>query len=42
MSKTAKIVRFHKTGAPNVLQLDVLPAPEPGPGEVLIRVKALG
>lgn len=42
MSETVKIVRFHKTGPAEVLQFDELPLPEPGPGEVLIRVKALG
>ncbi|HSY37054.1 MAG TPA: zinc-dependent alcohol dehydrogenase family protein [Acidobacteriaceae bacterium] len=42
MSKTVKIVRFHKTGAAEVLQFDELPVPEPGPGEVRLSVKALG
>ena len=37
-----KIVRFHKLGGPEVLQLDELPLPEPGPGEVRLRVKAIG
>lgn len=39
---TVKIVRFHRTGGPEVLQLDELPLPEPGSGEVRIRVKAIG
>lgn len=39
---TVKIVRFHKTGGPEVLQLDELPLPEPGAGEVRLRVKAIG
>jgi NADPH:quinone reductase-like Zn-dependent oxidoreductase len=39
---TAKIVRFHKTGGPEVLQLDELPVPEPDAGEVRLRVKAIG
>lgn len=39
---TAQIVRFHKLGGPEVLQLDVLPMPEPGKGEVRLRVKAIG
>jgi NADPH:quinone reductase-like Zn-dependent oxidoreductase len=39
---TVKIVRFHKTGGPEVLQLDDLPLPEPAAGEVRIRVKAIG
>jgi NADPH:quinone reductase-like Zn-dependent oxidoreductase len=42
MSSTAKIVRFHKTGPAEVLQFDELPIPTPGPGEILLRVKALG
>ncbi len=42
MSKSVKIVRFHKTGPAEVLQFDELPLPEPGPGEVRLGVKALG
>ena len=42
MSNTVKIVRFHKTGPAEVLQFDDLPVPEPGPGEIRLRVKALG
>jgi NADPH:quinone reductase len=38
----AKIVRFHRTGGPEVLQIDELDPGSPGPGEVRIRVKALG
>ena len=41
-SETAKIVRFHKLGAPEVLQLDELPLPEPAANEVRLRVKAIG
>ncbi len=41
-SETAKIVRFHKTGAAEVLQLDELPLPEPAANEVRLRVKAIG
>ncbi len=39
---TVKIVRFHRPGGPEVLQLDELPLPEPGPQEVRLRVKAMG
>ncbi len=39
---TVKIVRFHQTGGPEVLQFDELPLPQPGPGEVRLRVKAIG
>ena len=42
MSNTVKIVRFHKTGPAEVLQFDELPLPEPGAGEIRLRVKALG
>jgi NADPH:quinone reductase-like Zn-dependent oxidoreductase len=42
MSNTVKIVRFHKTGPAEVLQFDELPIPEPGRGEIRLRVKALG
>lgn len=42
MPDTVKIVRFHKIGGPEVLQFDELPLPEPGKGEVRIRVKAIG
>jgi NADPH:quinone reductase-like Zn-dependent oxidoreductase len=37
-----KIVRFHKTGGPEVLQFDELPLADPGTGEVRIKVEALG
>lgn len=37
-----KIVRFHQTGGPEVLQIDELPLPEPAAGEVRLRVKAIG
>ncbi len=42
MPDTVKIVRFHKTGGPEVLQFDELPLPEPADGEVRLRVKAIG
>ena len=42
MSNSVKIVRFHKTGPAEVLQFDELRLPEPGPGEIRLRVKALG
>jgi NADPH:quinone reductase-like Zn-dependent oxidoreductase len=41
-AETVTIVCFHKTGGPEVLQLDQVPLPEPGPGEVRLRVKAIG
>ena len=39
---TAKIVRFHTVGGPEVLQFDEMPVPEPAAGEVRLRVKAIG
>jgi len=39
---TAKVVRFHECGGPEVLKLEVLPIPDPGPGEVRLRVQAFG
>ena len=41
-TETARIVRFHKIGGPEVLQLDELRLPQPGKGEVRLRVKAIG
>jgi NADPH:quinone reductase-like Zn-dependent oxidoreductase len=41
-ARTAKIVRFHQTGGAEVLQLEELALPEPGEGEVRLRVKAIG
>lgn len=38
----AKVVRFHEVGAPDVLRIDNLVLPEPGPTEVRIAVKAIG
>ena len=37
-----KAIQIHETGGPEVLQLADLPIPEPGPGQVLIRVEAIG
>ncbi|WP_227247549.1 zinc-dependent alcohol dehydrogenase family protein [Paraburkholderia caribensis] len=42
MSELVKIVRFHEIGGADVLRIDELPLPEPGPGEVRLRVKAIG
>src|SRR5215831_7512064 len=41
-STNVRIVRFHKIGSPEVLQLDELPLPIPGDAEVRLRVKAIG
>ena len=37
-----RAVRFHRQGPPDVLQIDDLPAPQPGPGEVRLDVRAAG
>ena len=37
-----KIVRFYKTGEPENLQLEDAPVQQPGPGEVRLRVQAVG
>lgn len=37
-----RIVRFHETGGPEVLRIEDVAVPPPGPGEVSIAVKALG
>ncbi|ARG98130.1 zinc-dependent alcohol dehydrogenase family protein [Legionella micdadei] len=41
-NQTAKIVRFHETGGPEVLKLEKEPLPEPEKGEVRLRVHAIG
>ena len=39
---TVKIVQFHELGSADVLRLDELPVPQPGKGEVRLRVDAFG
>jgi NADPH:quinone reductase-like Zn-dependent oxidoreductase len=38
----ARVVRFHRVGGPEVLQVEEVPVPPPGKGEIQIRIKALG
>jgi NADPH:quinone reductase-like Zn-dependent oxidoreductase len=38
----ARVVRFHKTGGPEVLQIDDIDVGAPGAGELRLRVHALG
>jgi NADPH2:quinone reductase len=37
-----KAIRVHEHGGPEVLTLEELPPPRPGPGEVLVRLEAMG
>lgn len=37
-----KAVRIHQYGGPEVLTLDDIPRPAPGPGQVLVRIRAAG
>ena len=37
-----KAIQISRTGGPEVLELVELPIPEPGPGEVLVRTRAIG
>jgi NADPH:quinone reductase-like Zn-dependent oxidoreductase len=38
----AKTVRFHEYGGPEVLRVEDAPVDEPGPGEALVRIEAVG
>ena len=37
-----KAVRMHKIGDPEVLQVDDIPTPIPGPGQVLVKAHSIG
>jgi NADPH2:quinone reductase len=37
-----KAIRVHEFGGPEVLRLGEVPTPEPGPGQVLVRMHAIG
>ena len=37
-----KAIRYHRHGGPEVLQLDEIPEPAPGPGEARVTVRAAG
>ncbi|MFI0985451.1 zinc-dependent alcohol dehydrogenase family protein [Streptomyces exfoliatus] len=39
---TTRAVLFHELGGPEVLTVAEVPLPAPGPGEVLVRVEAIG
>jgi NADPH:quinone reductase len=38
----SKAIRIHSYGGPEVLKWEDVPAPEPGPGEVLVKQQAVG
>jgi NADPH:quinone reductase len=37
-----KAIRVHEFGGPEVLRLEEVPMPQPGPGQVLVRLHAIG
>lgn len=37
-----KAIRVHATGGPDVLHLEEMPDPQPGPGEAVVRLEAIG
>lgn len=37
-----KAIQVHQFGGPEVLQLEEIPTPKPGPGQVLVRVRGAG
>src|SRR3990172_8269381 len=37
-----RAIRVHNYGGPEALSFDEVPAPQPGAGEVLVRVSAIG
>ncbi len=37
-----RAIRVHETGGPDTLQLETIADPVPGPGEVLVRLEAIG
>ncbi|MFI6521464.1 zinc-binding alcohol dehydrogenase family protein [Spirillospora sp. NPDC050679] len=40
LAESMTAVRIHEHGGPEVLKVERVPVPEPGPGEVLVRVRA--
>jgi NADPH2:quinone reductase len=42
MAMTTTAVRYHETGGPEVLRVEEVEVPEPGPGQALVRHTAIG
>ena len=40
--QSMKAIRVHEFGGPEVLGLEDVPMPQPGPGQVLVRMHAIG
>jgi hypothetical protein len=40
--RSMKAIRVHEFGVPSVLKLEEIPDPKPGPGELLVRIRAAG
>src|SRR5919199_4437141 len=40
--KSMKAIRIHEIGGPEVLKLEEVPIPEPGPGEARVKLDAAG
>jgi NADPH2:quinone reductase len=40
--KSMKAIRVHEFGAPSVMQLEDVPNPQPGPGQIVVAIKAAG
>ncbi len=41
-TETMNAIRLHEYGGPEVLRYEAAPVPEPGPGQLLVRVHAVG
>ena len=42
MSTLNRVVRIHRTGGPEVLEIEQLPVMDPGPGQARLRIAAIG